>query len=148
MKEPRSFDSAGFWAILSCMDGSFTIRVLSIVFVGIILAGLFSPAASGLLVCIGDGTDPDCCRNSGSHQSGLSQSSQMVDGATCHCCVTVDAVPASPNASSKKASLDALVAPAHLRNVALPARSCVSRTANRAPSDEGLSSLRTIVLLI
>ena len=130
------------------MGTSLAIRALSIVLVGIILSGPLSPAASGLLVCIGDGTDPDCCRNSGSHQSGLSQSNQMMDGAACHCCITVDAIPSSPTASSKKASLDAFAAPAYPWNVAPPARSCVSRTANRAPSDEGLSSLRTIVLLI
>jgi hypothetical protein len=130
------------------MGSSLAIRALSIILVGIILSGPLSPAASGLLVCIGDGTDPDCCRTSGSPQSGLSQLDQMMDEAACHCCITVDAIPSGPTASSKKASLDAFAAPAHLRNVALPTRSCVSRTANRAPNDERLSSLHTIVLLI
>jgi len=131
------------------MGSSFAIRALSVVLVGIVLAGLLAPAASGMLLCIGDGTDPDCCRNSGtSHQPRLPRSQQLLDGAACHCCITVDAVPSNPTASSKKASLDAAAAPAQLWNVAHPERSRVSPTVYLAASNQRLSSLRTIVLLI
>ena len=141
---------AKYWTIVHVsMGNSVARKTLSVVLAGIVLAGSFSVLSAGMLLCIGDGTDPDCCRNTEiAGQSRLGQSRPLLDRADCHCCVTMDAVLSTPGASPDKASLYAAAGPPHSRSVALPLQTRASRINNGAASHERLSSLRTIVLLV
>lgn len=131
------------------MRNSIPKKTLVIVLAGIVLASNFSLVTAGLLLCIGDGTDPDCCRKTEiARQSSPGQSEQFLNGADCDCCVRVDAAPAHPGSSPYKVSLDAAAGPHTVKNVALPSRTRVARTDNGAASHERLSSLRTVVLLV
>ncbi len=124
-------------------------KIVSVLLVGVVLAGYLSPVAAGMLVCIGDGTAHDCCRNSrNAHQSRLGEAKQLLAGADCDCCVTVDAIPANAGASPHKASLDVVAGPAHFRNVVLPSSTRLPRAMSGDGGDARLSSLRTIVLLV
>ena len=135
--------------ILMCMGKSQAIKLLSAVAVGVVLLGLFSPVTAGMLLCIGDGTDPDCCREpDDSQDSGLDESTRLLDGSDCSCCITVDAAPATAGNSSHKASLDIVSGAGLLRNVVTPSGTRILRAPSSDAGDTRLSSLRTVVLLI
>lgn len=124
-------------------------RIVSVLLVGVVLAGYLSHVAGGMLVCIGDGTAPDCCRNSkNAHQSRPGEAKQMLAGADCDCCIAVDAIPSTAGTPSYKSSLDAVAGPAHFRNVVLPSSTRLPHAMSGNRSDARLSSLRTVVLLI
>ena len=135
--------------ILLHMGKSLAVRFLSFVVVGVVLLGPLPLVAAGMLLCIGDGTDPDCCRKSGNaYQAGVGESKQLLDGSDCSCCITVSAAPSTAGASSHKASLEVVSGPAHLRDVILDAGTRVPRAMNGDAGNERLSSLRTVVLLV
>jgi len=135
--------------ILPHMGKSLTVKFLSIVVVGVVLLGHLPLVTAGMLLCIGDGTDPDCCRKPGNaYQSGVSESKQLLDGSDCSCCITVSAAPSTAGASSHKASLEIVAGPAHLRDVILAASSRVPRAMNGDAGNGRLSFLRTIILLV
>lgn len=124
-------------------------KILSLLLVAVVLAGYLFPVAAGMLVCMGDGTAPDCCRNSkNAHQSRPGEAKQMLAGAGCDCCIAVDAIPSTAGTPSYKASLDAVAGPAHFRNVVLPLSTRLPLAMSGNRTDARLSSLRTVVLLI
>ncbi len=130
------------------MRNPLAMKILTAVAVGVMLLGHFSPVAAGMLLCIGDGSDPDCCRERhDSHEPQLGESTQFLDGSDCGCCITVDAAPSTAGASSHKAPLDVVSGSALLRNVALPTGTRIP-TPNGDGGETSLSSLRTVVLLI
>ena len=131
------------------MGNSLAMKILTAVAVGVMLLGHLSPVAAGMLLCIGDGSDPDCCRKpNDSHESRFDESKQLLDGSDCSCCITVDAAPSTAGASSHKASLDVVSGSALLRNVALPTGTRIPGTPTGDAGATSLSSLRTVVLLI
>ena len=135
--------------ILSRMGKPLVVRLLSVLVVSVILLGHSPLVAAGMLLCIGDGSDPDCCRKpANAYQSGVGESKQLLDGSDCNCCITVSAAPSTAGASSHKASLEIVSGPAHLRDLILPASTRVSRATNDDAGNACLPSLRTVVLLI
>ena len=131
------------------MRNSLAMKVLTAVAVVVVLLGHLSPVAAGMLLCIGDGSDPDCCRERhDSHESRLDESLQLLDGSDCGCCITVDAAPSTAGAGSHKAQLDVVSGSALLRNVALPTGTRIPGTPTGAAGETSLSALRTVVLLI
>ena len=131
------------------MRSSLAMKVLTVVTVGVMLMGHLSPVAAGMLLCIGDGSDPDCCRERhDSHEPHLDESTQLLDGSDCGCCITVDAAPSTAGASSHKAPLDVVSGSALLRNIALPAGTRIPGAPTGDTGETSLSSLRTVVLLI
>jgi hypothetical protein len=131
------------------MGHSFAMKILTAVAVGVVLLGHLSPVAADVLLCIGDGSDPDCCgERNDSHESRLDESTQLLDGSDCGCCVAVDAAPPPAGASSHKASLDVVAGSALRRNVALPTGTRIPATPIGGAGETSLSALRTIVLLI
>jgi hypothetical protein len=124
-------------------------KILTAVAVGILLLGHLSPVAAGVLLCIGDGSESDCCgERHASPESRLDGSTQLLDGSDCGCCITVDAAPSTAGASSHKTSLDIASGSARLRNVALPTGMRFPGTPTGNAGETSLSSLRTVVLLI
>ena len=125
------------------------VKVLSAVAVAVLLLGHLSPVAAGMLLCIGDDKDDDCCRKShDSHESRLGESTQRLDAADCDCCITVEAAPPTAGTGSHKVSLDIGSGTGLNCNVATQAE---PRTPQAAPGDAAgrrLSSLRAVVLLI
>ena len=116
-------------------------KVLTAVAVGVMLLGHLSPVAAGMLLCIGDGSDPDCCRE-------RHESTRLLDASDCGCCITIDALPSTAGASSHKASLDVVSGSALLRNVSLPTGTRIPGAPAADAGETSLSSLRTVVLLI
>lgn len=130
------------------MGGSLLIKTLSIILTGIVLAGHLSPIASEMVLCIGDGAAPNCCRNSNTnHHTALGDSRPVLARSDCDCCMTVGAMPSSAGVSSHKQCLDAAAGPAHLWVVVLQPSTRVPRAVSEC-ADTRLSALRTIVLLI
>ncbi len=127
------------------MGRSLSLKVLTAVAVGAVLLGQFSPVAAAMLLCIGDGSEPDCC-NGSPVETGLEVSARLLDGSDCDCCVTVQAAPPTAGTSTPKASLAGVSG--LLRNVALPSGARDSALPVGDPGEIRLSSLRTVVLLI
>jgi hypothetical protein len=124
-------------------------KCLAAVALGIMLLAHLSPVAAGMLLCIGDGADPDCCpERYDSVESRLGESTQLLDGSDCGCCITVDAVPSPADASFHKASIDVARESTPLRNVAVPTRTHNPGAPVGDAGENILSSLRTVVLLI
>ena len=119
-------------------------RVLTAVAVAVVLLGQVSPVAAGVLLCIGDGSDFDCCPE----RDDSDESAQLLDGSDCVCCFTVDAAPSTAGASSHKASLDLLSGSALLRNVTVHTGWRIPGAPAGDAGETSLSSLRTVVLLI
>jgi hypothetical protein len=131
------------------MRNSLAMKILTAVAVGVMLLGHFSPVAAEMLLCIGDGSDPDCCRERhDSHEPHLDESTQFLDESDCGCCITVDAAPSTAGVSSHKAPLDVVSGSALLRNVTLPTGTGIPGALIGDAGETSLSSLRTIVLLI
>ena len=131
------------------MGKSFTMKILTAVAVGIILLGHLSPVAAGMLLCVGDESDPDCCgERHDAHESRLDEPTSLLDGSDCGCCITVGAAPSTAGASSHSASFDVLAGSALLRNVTLPTGTRIPGDPAGGTGETGLSSLRTVVLLI
>jgi len=131
------------------MGKSFAVKTLSAIAVAVVLLGHLSPVAAGMLLCIGDGTDPDCCRKPNDFQeSRLDESKQLLDGSDCSCCITIDAVSSAAGARSHKASIGLTFGAEFVRNVASPASARVPKAALGDAGGTRLSSLRTVVLLI
>jgi hypothetical protein len=104
--------------------------------VGLVLIHL-SPAAAGILVCIGDGANPDCCE----------EAPQDPGNSDCECCITVQVVSSKADAACKKISTVASSDPGAVRTAdSSPAR--VAHADSDDPGNPRLSSLRTTVLLI
>ena len=131
------------------MGNSLPMKALAAAAVGVMLLGHLSPVAAGMLLCIGDGSDPDCCRERhDSEQSRLDPSTRLLDRSDCGCCITVDAAPSTAGAGSHKASLDVLFGAALRRNVTVPTGSRGSGASAGDTGETRLSSLRSVVLLI
>lgn len=133
--------------ILVCMRKSFAVKILSVLAVGIVLAHL-SPVAMALELCIGDGTDPNCCRNPHSAQARVDETTHLLDDSDCGCCITVEAVPSTAGATSQKASIDLLSGSELVSDAAASETMHIARLGSHDPGDSRLSSLRTVVLLI
>jgi hypothetical protein len=129
------------------MGKSFVMKILSVLAVGIVLAHL-SPIAAGMLLCIGDGTDPDCCRKPHSSAPSANEAKQLIDGSNCSCCITVDAAPSTAGATSQKASLDILSGSGVPRDGVSAAGTCIAGLRSHDLGNTLLASLRTVVLLI
>jgi hypothetical protein len=128
------------------MRNSCGVKSLSGVLLGIVLAGCLSPIAAGMLVCIGEGPQSDCCPEpKGARPLGFAHVPQFLDGTDCDCCIALDAIPSSAGVTSDTASSDVAAGPAQLQHV-LPCGARIPRTAS--VGDVRLSSLRTVVLLI
>jgi len=131
------------------MGNLLAMKILTAAAVGVMLLGHLTPVAAGILLCIEDGSDPDCCRESyDSHEPRLDEPTQLLDGSECGCCITVDAAPLTAGACSHKASLDVLSGSALLRNVTLPTGTRIHGAPVGDAGGTDLSSLRTVVLLI
>ena len=63
------------------MGKPLAVKLLTVISVGVVLLGHLPPVAAGVLLCIGDETDSDCCRKPGSKR--------LLDGSECTCCITV-----------------------------------------------------------
>ena len=133
--------------ILICMRKSLALKILSVLAVGIVLAHL-SPVAIALELCIGDGTDPNCCRNPHSAQACVDETTHLLDDSDCSCCITVEAAPSTAGATSQKASLDLLSGSELVRDAAASETMHIARLGSHDLGDSRLSSLRTVVLLI
>lgn len=133
--------------IWSGMRKSLAVKTLSLLAVGVVLAHL-SPVVTGMLVCIGDGTDPDCCRNPGSTQFTADQATHVLSGSKCSCCVTVDTTAVTVDATSQKVSTDVLSPVCALGDVVPATGTRVVRPGANNPANPRLPSLRTVVLLI
>jgi hypothetical protein len=129
------------------MSKTLAMKALSVLAVGILLAHL-SPLATGILLCIGDGTDPDCCLEPHSSQSRVEETKPLLDGSDCDCCITVDAASSTAGATSHKASLDVLSGSGLPGNGVSPTGTRIARPGSHDPGNSCLSSLRTVVLLI
>jgi hypothetical protein len=131
------------------MRNSLAMKCLAAVALGIMLLAHLSPVAAGILLCIGDASDTECCgERQDSHESRLEESPQLLDGSDCGCCITVDAAPPTAGASSHKASLDVLSGSALLRNVTVPTAGRMRGAPAGNVGETSLSSLGTVVLLI
>jgi hypothetical protein len=120
-------------------------KVLSVLAVGMVLIHM-SPVAEATLLCIGDGSDPDCCRKALGSQFLVDQ--ELFDGSDCSCCITIDAAPSSAGTTSPKASVDVLSESGVPRNTVSPNTARIARPGNDDPGNPLLCSLRTVVLLI
>ncbi|MBT8207016.1 MAG: hypothetical protein KJO18_01985 [Acidimicrobiia bacterium] len=129
------------------MRKSLAAKILSVLAVGIVLAHL-SPVAMVLELCIGDGTDPNCCRNPHSAQARVDETAYVLDDSDCGCCITVEVVPSAAGATSQKASLDLLSVSELVRCAAASESVHIARLGSHDLGDSRLSSLRTGVLLI
>ncbi len=131
------------------MGHSLTSRILTAVAVGVMLLGHVSPVAAGMLLCVGDGTDPDCCGDRhDSRESRVDVPAQLLDRTDCGCCIAIDAALSAASASTHKASLDVLAGSARLRKVSVPTGTRIPGAPLGGSGETGLSSLRTVVLLI
>ena len=131
------------------MSNSFVMKVLAAVAMGVVLLAHLSPVAAGMLLCIGDGSDVDCCRDGQETQETRSDLfAQFLDGSDCACCITFGAAPLTAGAGAHKASLDVASGSARLRNLALPTGMRNAGTPTGEAGERRLSSLRTVVLLI
>ena len=131
------------------MRNSTAMKILTAVAVGVVLLGHLSSVAAGMLLCIGDGSDPECCvERNDPHEFSLDVSTQLLDRSDCGCCITVDAAPSTAGASAYKASLDVVSGSALLRNITLPTGTRIPGTPAGDAGGTSLSALRTIVLLI
>jgi len=114
--------------------------------IGLVLIHL-SPAVAGILVCIGDGPNPDCCEEAPASASRMEATAQEPGNSDCECCITVQVVSNKADAASKKISTVASSDSGAVRTAdSSPAR--VAHTDGDDPGDSRLSSLRTTVLLI
>ena len=124
-------------------------KFLSVAAMCIMLMGQLSPAAAGMLLCVGDGTNPDCCsKPHGSQEPRVDDVELFWDGSDCGCCITVDAASPSVGERSHKVSLHVAYGLGLRRNGFTPT---VMRNAGVTSGDAGntrLVSLRSIVLLI
>ena len=129
--------------ILNCMGKLQAVKVLSAVAVAVLLLGHLSPVAAGMLLCIGDDKDDDCCNKPhDSHESRLDKAAQLLDASDCDCCITVEAAPPTAGTGSHKTSLDIASGTGLTCDVATFA---ATRNAQAAPGDDvgkHLSSLR------
>ena len=114
--------------------------------IGLVLIHL-SPAVAGILVCIGDGPNPDCCEEAPASASRMEATAQDLGNSDCECCITVQVVSTKADATCKKVS------------TVVSSDSGVVRTTESSPArvahadgdysvNSQLSSLRTTVLLI
>jgi hypothetical protein len=143
-----SFDSEGAPGYIQVhMGNPLALKILSVLAVGMLLAHM-SPAATGVLLCIGDGADPDCCSESHTSQSGASEVEQLQDGSDCGCCITVDAAPRTAGTTSQKASVEMFSGAGVCRNAVWPTTTRIAPLDGHDPGNPRLSSLRTVVLLI
>lgn len=131
------------------MRNSLAMKCLAAVALGIMFLAHLSPVAAGMLLCIGDGSEPDCCRDGDdSYQSHLEEPTQLRDGSDCACCITVDAGPPIAGAGSLKASIDVTPESALPRKVSVPTGARNPGFLAGSASETRLSSIRTVVLLI
>ncbi len=131
------------------MGKSFAMKILSAVAVGVVLLGHVYPVAEGMLMCIGDGLDLDCCgKPISAHESHVDEAKQFVDGSDCSCCIAVDAVPCTGGASSRKVALEDVSGPVLLCSVASCTGTRIPRARSRNAGATRLGSSRTVVLLI
>ena len=116
---------------------------------GVVLLGHLSPVTASMLLCIGDGTESDCCgKPNVSQASRLDESMQHLDGPDCNCCITVAVAPATTGTSSHKLSLAIVSGSVLPRNIATLAEMRILRAPSGDAYDTRLSSLRTVILLI
>lgn len=114
--------------------------------VGLVLIHL-SPAAAGILVCIGDGANPDCCEEAPASEPRTDITAQDLDGSGCVCCFTVEVVSNKADAACKTVSAVASSDSGAVRTAdSSPVR--VAHADSDDPGNPQLSSLRTTVLLI
>ena len=138
----------GYYIFLH-MGNSLATKILTAVAVGVVLLGHLSPVAAGMLLCIGDGNDPDCCpERQDSRESRLGESTRCLDGPECACCITVDAAPCTAGASSHRTPLDVASGSVLSRSAALPTGTRIPGAPTGDAGETSLSSLRTVVLLI
>ncbi len=129
------------------MGNPLEMKLSWVVAVVLVLAHV-SPAAAGMLVCIGDGAVPDCCDELPASESGAAVTAQLLDGSDCRCCITVDTKAATADATAQKAPVDSSSASGVSRNAVSPPTSRSPRQVSHDPGDPRLASLRTVVLLI
>jgi hypothetical protein len=129
------------------MGKSLAIKILSVVAMGVVLLGHLSPVTAGMLLCIGDGTESDCCgKPNDSQESRLDESVQHLDGADCNCCITVEVAPAATGTSSHKLSLAIVSGSVLPRNNATLTEMRILRAPSGDAYGTRLSSLRTVIL--
>jgi hypothetical protein len=128
------------------MSKPLAMKTFSVVAVAVLLLAHLAPVAAGMLLCIGDGSDPDCCPKP--DESRFEESRQLPNGPDCNCCITVDAVPSTTGTNSLKASLDIAAGSGLMRIVAAHTATRIPQKASGDTGDTRLSSLRTVVLLI
>jgi hypothetical protein len=131
------------------MGKSLAMKILSAIAVGIVLAHL-SPIATGMLLCIGDGSVPDCCPGPGASQIRVDEPMKISDGSDCGCWITIDAAPSTAGATSKKASISISSGSGlpRSRNAVPPTGTRIAQLGSHDPGYSRLSSLRSVVLLI
>jgi hypothetical protein len=123
------------------MSKPLSIRTFSAIAVAVLLLGHLSPVAACMLLCIGEGSETDCCPSS-------EESRQLPEGPDCSCCNTVDGAPSNTTTSLLKASVDITDESELIWIVAVPAATRDLQAASGVATDTSLSSLGTIVLLI
>ena len=130
------------------MSNLFATRTLSLLLVGSVLVGCLSPIATGMLVCMGDGTAPNCCRNSSVAQRSVPEEQQHLARVGCECCIRVNALGPEAGVSFEKKLLDVTAVTVESRNAAWPSYPRVLRATVDYGRDSRLSSLRSVILLI
>ncbi len=125
----------------SQMSQSPAMKILTVVLAGIALVGHSSPVVASILLCIGEDTVSDCCRNP-------DVSRQLLDEADCDCCIVVDGLPSTMGTPFPEATLDVVAGSADLHSVVPPSSLRLPRAMSDDAPDARLSSLRTIVLRV
>jgi len=128
------------------MSKSLVLRTFSAMAVAVLLLGHLSPVAACMLLCIGEGSETDCCPKP--EESRLGESNQLPEGPDCSCCNTVDGAPSPTATSLLKASLDTTEGSGFIRIVAAPPATRDLQDVSCDAAITRLSLMRTIVLLI
>ena len=123
-------------------------RKLSWALAAVLVLAHVSPAAAGLLVCIGDGTSPDCCEEVPASEPRTDGAVSFLGDSGCFCCVTIDVVSNKADGPSKKLSIEDSSESGVFRSAVSPGAVRCARQGGDDRGDSTLWSLRTVVLLI
>jgi hypothetical protein len=125
------------------------IRASTATALAVILVGHLSVVAAGVLLCVGEGTDPGCCGGPGAGgEWAAGPSGRLLAGEDCSCCIAFDASRSTASVGITKASLH----PPASRLEGTSAAPQGLRSGPPPPGDGGRSPsssfLSTVVLLI
>ena len=148
--KPESFDTEGRPVNnASRMGQTLPRKLLTVVTVGFLWLACLAPGAAGMLLCVDESAESDCCPASlDSLESSVSQTEKVLSQVDCSCCFPIAASAGTPSASPDRVVLDTLAGPTCLRSAVSFAELSVLKARDRGPEGSRLGSLGTVVLLI